>query len=129
MQAMKKILLMLAIAASVPAHAEWISYQRNGDIDELVDAQPLSRDGSRLKIWTLTNYARPMTTLEGQDYSSEKMLTTLDCASRKAGAEQVIRYSGSQAAGDVISSMETPLRLVAVKAGSTEEALLAHVCR
>ena len=126
---MKKILLMAAIAASVPAYAEWISYQRNGDIDELVDAQPLSRDGSRLKIWTLTNYAKPMTTLEGQDYASEKMLTTVDCASRKAGAEQVVRYSGRDAGGEVISSMDTPLRLIAVKAGSTEDALLARVCR
>lgn len=126
---MKKILLMLAVAASVPAHAEWISYQRNGDIDELLDSQPLGRDGSRVKVWTLTNYAKPMTTLEGQDYSSEKMLTTVDCVSRKAGAEQVIRYSASHAAGDVISSMDTPLRLVAVKAGSTEDALLAQVCR
>ena len=126
---MKKIFLMLAVAASAPVHAEWISYQRNGDIDELVDAQPLSRDGSRLKIWTLTNHAKPMTTLEGQDYSSEKMLTTVDCASRKAGAEQVIRYSGKDAGGDVVSSMDTPLRLITVKAGSTEDALLARVCR
>ncbi len=125
---MKKIFLMLAIAASVPAHAEWISYQRSADIDELVDARPLSRDGSRLKIWTLTNYAKPMTTLEGQDYASEKMLTTVDCASRKAGAEQVIRYSSSDAGGEVVSSMDTPLRLIAVKAGSTEEALLARLC-
>ncbi len=125
---MKKILLMLAVAASVPAHAEWISYQRNGDIDELVESQPLGRDGSRVKIWTLTNYAKPMTTLEGQDYASEKMLTTVDCASRKAGAEQVIRYSASHAGGEVVSSMDTPLRLIAVKAGSTEEALLARLC-
>ena len=126
---MKKIFLMLAIAASVPVHAEWISYQRTGEIDDLVDAQPLSRDGSRLKIWTLTNYPKPMTTLEGQDYSSEKMLTTVDCTGRKAGAEQVIRYSGKDAGGDVVSSMDTPLRLIAVKAGSTEDALLARVCR
>lgn len=126
---MKKILVVLAMAAGVPAHAEWIAYQRNGDVAELVDAQPVSRDGSRLKIWTLTNYAKPMTTIEGQDYASEKMLTTLDCASRKAGAEQVIRYSGTDAGGDVINSMETPLRLLTVKAGSTEDALLSRLCQ
>ncbi len=126
---MKKMFLMLTIAASGPAHAEWLSYQRGGNVDELLDPQAVSQDGSRLKIWTLTNFATPMTTLEGQDYASEKMLTTVDCASRKIGAEQVIRYAAADAGGAVISSMETPLRLVAVKAGSTEDALLARVCR
>jgi hypothetical protein len=125
---MKKMLLMLALAASVPAYAEWISYQRGTEVDELVDSQPVARNGGRVTVWTLTNYAKPMTTLEGQDYGSEKMLTTVDCTARKAGAEQVIRYSGTDAGGDVISSMETPLRLVGVKAGSTEEALLARIC-
>lgn len=126
---MKKMFVMLAIVASLPAHAEWVSYQRNGDIDELVDAQPVSQDGARVKIWTLTNYAKPMTTLEGQDYLSEKMLTTVDCATKKIGAEQVMRYSAADAGGDLISAMETPLRLLTVKAGSTEDALLARVCR
>ncbi len=126
---MKKLLLMVALAASVSAHAEWTSYQRSADVDELLDAQPVSSDGSRVKIWTLTNYAKPMTTLEGQQYWSEKMLTTVDCSARKAGAEQVVRYSGADARGDVISFMETPLRLVAVKTGSAEDALLAWVCR
>ncbi len=126
---MKKLFLMLAIVASVSAHAEWISYQRSGNIDELVDLQAVSQEGAQLKIWTLTNFATPMTTLEGQDYASEKMLTTVDCGQRKVGAEKVIRYAGTDAGGEVISSMETPLRLVATKAGSAEEALLARVCR
>jgi len=126
---MKKMLLMLALAASLPAHAEWISYQQGSDADELVAAEPVSRDGSRVKIWTLTNYAKPMTTLEGQEYGSEKMLTTVDCAARKVGAEQAIRYTQANASGDVVSAMETPLRLVAVKAGSAEELLVSKVCR
>ena len=126
---MKKILLLLALAACLPAQAEWVAYQRTADADELRDAQPLSRNGSRLKIWTLTNYAKPMTTLEGREYASEKMLTTVDCATRKAGAEQAIRYGALNAVGEVISSMETPLRLVSVKAGSAEDALLQAVCQ
>lgn len=125
---MKKILFLLALAGSLPAQAEWISYQRTADVDELREREPFGRDGSRLKIWTLTNYARPMTTLEGQEYLSEKMLTTVDCAAGRAGAEQVLRYSGLNAEGEVISSMETPLRLVAVKAGSSEDALLHALC-
>ncbi len=129
---MKKLCFMLVIAAgalSATAQAEWISYQRNADTDELVEAQTVSSEGSRVKIWTLTNYRQPMSTIEGQAYASEKMLTTVDCASRKAGAEQVLRYSEANAAGEVVSAMETPLRLLSVKAGSTDDALLNRVCR
>ena len=125
---MKKNLILLALLASVTAHAEWVSYQRGPEADELYESKPLSRDGDVVKLWTLTNFAKPMTSLEGKDYQSEKMLTTIDCAKRKMGAEQVVRHAGKNGQGDVVSSMETPLRLVSVKSGSADEALLAKLC-
>jgi hypothetical protein len=126
---MKKILILLAAFGSLNAHAAWVSYQRSADADELYDSQLVSRDGTNVKLWTMTNFAKPMTTLEGKDYQSEKMLTTIDCAKKKTGAEQVVRLSGRDGQGDVISTMDSPLRLVAVKAGSADESLLAKVCR
>lgn len=126
---MKKTVMLLALLASVAAHAEWISYQRGTDADELYESKPVSRDGDVIKLWTLTNFAKPMTSLEGKDYQSEKMLTTVDCAKKKMGAEQVIRHVGKNGQGDVVSAMETPLRLVSVKPGSTDDALLAKLCR
>lgn len=126
---MKKILILMAALASLPAHAEWVSYQRGADTDELYDSKLVSRDGSLVKLWTLTNFAKPMTSLEGKDYLSEKMLTTIDCTRRKMGAEQVVRLTGNNGHGDVVSMMESPLRLVSVKAGSIDEALLDRVCK
>ena len=126
---MKKILILLAAMASFNAHAEWVSYQRSTDADELYDSKFVSRDASMVKLWTMTNYAKPMTTLEGKDYQSEKMLTTIDCAARKMGAEQVVRFAGRDGQGDLISQMESPLRMMSVKSGSTDEALIARVCR
>lgn len=126
---MKKLLILMAALAYLPAHAAWVSYQRSADTDEMYDDQFVSRDGSLLKLWTLTSFAKPITSLEGKDYQSEKMLTTIDCAARKLGAEQVIRLTGRQAQGEVVSVMESPLRLVAVKAGSVDETLIQRVCR
>lgn len=126
---MKKTLILIAALASVNAHAEWVSYQRGTDTDELYDSKFASRDASLVKLWTMTNFAKPMTSLEGKDYQSEKMLTTIDCARRKMGAEQVIRLSGRDAQGETISTMDSPLRLVSVKAGSADEALIDRVCK
>ncbi len=125
---MKKTVMLLALLASVTAQAEWISYQHGAEADELYESKPVSRDGDVIKLWTLTNFAKTMTSLEGKDYQSERMLTTVDCAKKKMGAEQVIRHAGKSGHGEVVSAMETPLRLVSVKPGSTDDALLAKLC-
>ncbi len=127
------VLRIAAAAAAtllcLPASADWISYQRHADGEELFDPAFLGREQSRIRLWTLTNHGKPMTSLEGKDYLSEKVLTTIDCATRKSGAEQVIRYSGPNAGGEVVGMMETPLRLASVRAGSSDELLIREVCR
>jgi hypothetical protein len=129
---MKALLILTAVLAGLCARetrAEWVSYQRSADVDELYDTRIVSRDGALVKLWTMTNFARPMTTLEGRDYQSEKMLTTIDCARRKTGAETVVRLSGRNAAGDEVSTMASPLRLVAIRTGSSDDALFDRICR
>ena len=126
---MKKIFILMAVLASLPSHAAWVSYQRSADTDELYENKWVSREGSQVKLWTLTSFAKPITTLEGKDYQSEKMLTIIDCAARKMGVEQVVRLTGRQAQGDVVSVMDSPLRMVAVKAGSVDEVLMERVCK
>ena len=127
---MKKFLLALALVfACVSAHAEWIAYQRHAEAEEFHEATPLSREQGRIKLWTLTDYLKPITTLEGNEVSSEKVLTTIDCTSKKMGSEQVIRYAGKQAQGTVVSTMETKLRLASVRQGSPDAVLLEKLCR
>jgi hypothetical protein len=126
---MKKILMTLAALLSLNVHAEWVSYQRGADADELYDNKIISRDASTIKLWTLTSFAKPMTTLEGKDYQSEKMLTTVDCALRKIGAEQVVRMTSRNGQGETVSMMESPLRLMSVRSGSADERLLEKLCR
>ena len=127
---MKKLLLAaLALSCSLPAFAEWISYQRNADTEELYDSQFVNRNAGMVKLWTLTDYAQPITNLEGQELLSEKFLTTIDCNARKVGSEKVMKYSGRRAEGKLISTMDTMLRLTSVRKGSSDEVLLDRVCR
>lgn len=119
----------LFLITVAPAQAGWLSYQKRADADELYDQTFVSTEQGRVKLWTLTNYAQPLTSLEAKDYLSEKTLTTIDCASRKSGAEQVIRYAGKDAQGDVVGDMQTPLRLASVRSGSTDDELIRQICK
>ena len=127
---MKIFLLASALVLTcVSARAEWIAYQRHAEAEEFHEATPASREQGRIKLWTLTDYLKPITTLEGNEVSSDKVLTTIDCENKKMGSEQVIRYAGKQAQGTVVSAMETKLRLTSVRNGSTDEVLLEKLCR
>ena len=127
---MKIFLLASALLfACISAHAEWVAYQRHAEAEEFHETTPVSREQGRIKLWTLTDYLKPITTLEGNEVSSEKVLTTVDCESKKMGSEQVIRYAGKQARGAVVSAMETKLRLASVRNGSTDAVLLEKLCQ
>ena len=127
---MKIFLLTSALVFTcVSARAEWIAYQRHAEAEEFHEATPVSREQGRITLWTLTDYLKPITTLEGNEVSSEKVLTTIDCESKKMGSEQVIRYAGKQAQGTVVNAMDTKLRLASVRTGSTDAVLLEKLCR
>jgi hypothetical protein len=127
---MKKLFIcMVMLAAATPALAEWVLYQRSADTDELYDAKFVSRTGRQLKLWTLTNYPSPVTNLEGKQLLSEKALTTIDCDARKTGSEQVLKYSRKNAEGELVGAMETALRLISVRKGSSDELLLEKLCQ
>lgn len=125
----KLFIAVLALSFSLPAFAEWVPYHRNADNEELYDNRFISREGGVIKLWTLTDYTQPITSLEGQELLSEKFLTTLDCNARKVGSEKVMKYTGRRAEGKLISTMDTMLRLTSVRKGSSDEVLLDRVCR
>ncbi len=88
----------------------------------------LVKEGERVTVWRLTNFAKPLTNLEGKDISSEKARTTVDCATRKMANSQVMRFAGKDASGDMLNSYETPLRFTTVALGSTDAELIHKLC-
>ena len=88
----------------------------------------LSKEGDRVTVWRLTNFAKPLTNLEGKEISSEKSRTTVDCANRKMANSQVLRFSGKDASGAVLNQYETPLRFTTVATGSVDAALVQKLC-
>jgi len=88
----------------------------------------LSKEGERVTVWRLTNFAKPLTNLEGKEIASEKSRTTVDCTSRKIANSQVMRFAGKDARGEMLNNYETPLRFTTVAPGSTDADLIHKLC-
>jgi hypothetical protein len=127
---MKNSALFISLAMTCfAAHAEWKSYAKNTEVEEFFDTAYISKESGTIKLWTLSNYVSPITTLEGKEILSEKSLTTLDCSSQKIGAEKIIKYEKKSAQGNVVSEMETALRLSSIRSGSADQILKEKLCR
>jgi hypothetical protein len=126
---LKTTLLCAALALiCVPtAQAAWVSLSNTPEAQVSYD-DALTKEGSRVTVWRLTNFAKPLTNLEGKEISSEKSRTTVDCASGKLANSQVMRFAGKDASGEMLNSYETPLRFTTVAAGSTEAELVQKLC-
>ena len=88
----------------------------------------ISKEGDRVTVWRLTNFAKPLTNLEGKEILSEKSRTTVDCATGKLANSQVMRFAGKDALGEMLNSYETPLRFTTVAAGSADAELERKLC-
>ena len=125
---MNKSLLcaLIALGINALAQAAWVSVA-NSDAQVFYD-DALSKEGDRVTVWRLTNFAKPLTNLEGKEILSEKSRTTVDCAKRKMANSQVMRFSGKDASGEVLNSYETPLRFTTVAVGSVDAELIQKLC-
>lgn len=127
---MKKIsFTLLLLVMSLPACAEWVSYQQNADAEEFFDSSSIKREQGKIQLWTLTNYVAPITSLEGQELYSEKSLTTIDCNGNKIGVEKMTKHAEKNGQGALVGTMETTLRMTKVRAGSADQELVASLCK
>lgn len=117
----------LALVGVSLSQAAWISVANTADAQVYYD-DAISKEGDRVTVWRLTNFAKPLTNLEGKEILSEKSRTTVDCANRKMANSQVLRFSGKDASGDILNSYETPLRFTTVAAGSADAELVQKLC-
>ena len=126
---MNKSLVCAALAfVWVPVtQAAWVSAAHTTEAQFFYD-DALSKEGDRVTVWRLTNFAKPLTNLEGKEILSEKARTTVDCATRKMANSQVMRFSGKDATGEILNNYETPLRFTTVATGSVDAALIQNLC-
>ena len=126
---MNKSLVCAALALIwVPmTQAAWESVATTPEAQVFYD-DAFSKEGDRVTVWRLTNFAKPLTNLEGKEILSEKSRTTVDCVTRKMANSQVMRFAGKDAMGEMLNSYETPLRFTTVAAGTADAELVRKLC-
>jgi len=118
---------MLGLLCSLPAHAQWQLLASDAQGQFFYDAT-VQREGEQVNVWRMTDFAQPLTNLEGKEVRSEKLRTTIDCSQAKLAYSQVTRYAGAQATGDVMNHYETPLRFTRIAPNSVDALLMQKVC-
>ena len=113
--------------SSLPAHAQWQLLSSDAQGRFFYD-DAVQREGEQVNLWRMTDFAQPLTNLEGKEVSSEKLRTTIDCSQAKLANSQVTRYAGVQASGDVMNHYETPLRFTRIAPGTVDALLMLKVC-
>jgi hypothetical protein len=126
---LNKLLVCAALAFVWVPHtqAAWVTAAHTAEAQVFYD-DTINKEGDRVMVWRLTNFAKPLTNLEGKEILSEKSRTTVDCAKRKMANSQVMRFAGKDANGEMLNSYETPLRFTTVAAGSAEAELVQKLC-
>lgn len=117
----------MALIGVAATQAAWVSVATTSEAQVSYD-DAFSKEGERVTVWRLTNFAKPLTNLEGKEILSEKSRTTVDCASGKLANSQVMRFAGKDASGDILNNYETPLRFTTVAAGSVDAQLVTKLC-
>ena len=118
---------MLSLLCSLTAHAQWQLLASDAQGQFFYDTT-VQREGEQVNVWRMTDFAQPLTNLEGKEVRSEKLRTTIDCSQAKLAYSQVTRYAGVQASGDVMNHYETPLRFTRIAPGSVDALLMQKVC-
>jgi hypothetical protein len=119
--------IFVGLLCSLPAHSQWQLLASDSQGHFFYDAA-VQREGEQVNVWRMTDFAQPLTNLEGKEVRSEKLRTTIDCSQAKLAYSQVTRYAGVQASGDVMNHYETPLRFTRIAPGSVDALLMHKVC-
>jgi hypothetical protein len=129
--AMKKLMLAALIAAScAAAQAEWtkLGTVASGNQDTLyVDSTTVRREGSRAKVWALTNY-KSAQVRRGTKYRSDKAQFKFDCREETFETTMVMYMSGQMGEGQAVHTDTMPMLPVPVPPSSAAAALMEVAC-
>ena len=121
------ILCAVCVCWCLPAHAEWTQLTQNAEGTFFYELAGQAQ-GELVSVWRLTDFAKPLTNLEGKEVRSEKTLTTVDCKALKLANSLVTRYAGGQAQGEVMNHYETPERFTRIAPEGVDALLLKKLC-
>jgi hypothetical protein len=97
----RRVLLVLLMAASYSASAEWTRMGDSGELTYYVDTGSVVRFDGVARLSTLRDYRTPRTTPRGWIYRSEKIQAEFDCQRERWRPLYTSFHSGPMGGGPV----------------------------
>jgi hypothetical protein len=98
---MRDLILLVLLAGSNSAMAEWIRIGESADSAHYVDETTIHKSGDRVEMWDMLDYK---TSLLTRTFKSVKMQTEYDCKKGQDQPLNIITYSGNLGEGDEVSN-------------------------
>lgn len=127
----KQILLALVLAVvSSGVLAGWVELGANesGDATVYVDPSTIRKTIGAVKMWSLTDFKKPMLLAKSAPYLSLKLQTEYDCKNEQTRTLYASLHSQHQGRGEVVNTSNTVDPWEPVPPGSTVETLWKFVC-
>lgn len=103
----KSILMLLLLALSSGAAAEWTRVGRNRIGIVYADPTTISRAGNLVTMWDLADYTEART-VSGKPHLSMRTQYEYDCEEQKSRLLEVSAYSGNMARGEAVFKDTNP---------------------
>ena len=123
----KIILMMLLVAVSSSAMAEWVIIRKTKPFSVYVDPATTSSYGNRFITWYLLDY-KIAKVINGKPSMSEKGHGEFDCKKKQARSLYYSWHSGNMGTGEVVLSDSDPDKLMPLVPGSITKELWKIAC-
>ena len=127
----RKVVLMFALSLTCSsAMAEWTKFHEYTKATVYVNLATIQRDGSLVKMWSMSDYKSRQYTEQKESYRSIKSQAEYDCNESTRRTVSITLYSGKMSNGDVVYSnayFDKPW--IPVVIGSIEGDELELACR
>lgn len=124
----KTILLMLLVAVSSSAAAEWVQVGGNEISTVYADPATILKTGNMVKMWDLADFKSVQARPYGTPYRSQKAQQEYDCKEQRTRIIDLLRYAENMGTGDVANTDSDPEKWEPVRPGTANAPLWDFAC-
>lgn len=128
MQMPKTLLVLLLVAMSTGAAAEWVRLWGNDVLDGYADTDSIRKKGKNVVTQNMFDMKKAPE-YNGNEYRSSVVLYEFDCAEERARSLESIFYADSKGEGAIVDSWSSPYAWHRVFPETPLHSLMNYACR
>lgn len=121
---------LLLVMASASASADWVKVadSMNDKVHHYLDPSTMRKEGTVMRVVTLTDYEEPQAISDTQRFHSVKMQDAFDCASQTGRHLSLTALTGNMGSGSVVATELRAAEVRKILPDTADEETLKYVC-